>query len=378
MRLEVIRSRQEFRHIKPAWDELHTRSRTTHPFASSCWIDSWMQNMLQNTKFQQHDWHILTCWQGAQLVAGVPLFVTNYGLGQTGILRYLRPIGSDQNITEIRAPLLDPEYAHVSVILLKKQLKHLSQNYDLMRWPDLPLAPSEDQQYDAEHCVEEYILPLARTWDEFRGGLKRNIKESIRKCYNAPAREGLNLEFKADHGHLAIKQSMADFYRLHHLRSAAALQPKHRDYFANAAARRFIEAFIQDSHGIEPLLFSVWHGQQMVAARLGFVVNRALYLYFSGYDPSYARYSVMTRVVSESIQHAIAHGLDSVNLSPGTDPSKLRWHPQRQAYLSHAQQANSLRGRCMQHIHAWTAALRRPHINKSADVVNTALTPARS
>lgn len=371
MRAEVIRSQQEFNHIKPLWDELYTRSKCAHPFASSCWIDSWMQMMSCNSKFQQHEWHILAIWQGSRLVAGVPLFVTSYGFGQIRLIRYLRPIGSDKNITEIRAPLIDPDYARDALDLIHKRLTDLSQFYDLMRWPDLPLSAEESERYEPSHCVEEYILPLAATWEDFRAGLKRNIKESIRKCYNAPARDGVQLDFKAYREIGAIKERLSDFYRLHQLRAAADLQPRHRDYFETATARRFIETFVQSSSTAEPVLFSLWHNDQMIAARLSFINNQSLYLYFSGYDPSYGRYSVMTRLVTESIRYAIELSLSQLNLSPGTDPSKLRWHPQRQTYLSHEQRAISIRGYCLQKLSAVAKSFRRPLMAKSADVLST-------
>jgi hypothetical protein len=57
-----------------------------------------------------------------------------------------------------------------------------------------------------------------------------------------------------------------------------------------------------------------------------------MYLYYSGFDPTYRRYSVMTRVLAESIKYAIAEGINSINLSTGIDVSKTRWSPQATTY----------------------------------------------
>jgi hypothetical protein len=62
-----------------------------------------------------------------------------------------------------------------------------------------------------------------------------------------------------------------------------------------------------------------------VAARIGFVIGDSLYLYYSGFDPAWGKYSVMTTTVAEAIKYAIDQGLATVNLSPGTDVSKTRW-----------------------------------------------------
>jgi CelD/BcsL family acetyltransferase involved in cellulose biosynthesis len=74
-------------------------------------------------------------------------------------------------------------------------------------------------------------------------------------------------------------------------------------------------------------VFELKVADRVVASRLGFLLGDELYLYFSGFDPAMARYSVMTTTVAETIKWAIAQGVRFVNLSPGTDVSKTRWSP---------------------------------------------------
>ena len=71
-----------------------------------------------------------------------------------------------------------------------------------------------------------------------------------------------------------------------------------------------------------------------------------LYLYFSGYDPSWRKYGVMTLLVTETIKWAIEHGLQRVNLSTGNDQSKLRWKPYEIIFRDAVQIAPTARGRC--------------------------------
>ena len=88
---------------------------------------------------------------------------------------------------------------------------------------------------------------------------------------------------------------------------------------------------------------------EVVAARLAFVVGKSLYLYYSGFDPEWAKYGVSTTVMAEAVKYAIALGLSTVNLSTGTDPSKTRWgarpvtfqagvqtHPQVRSQIAYA------------------------------------------
>jgi CelD/BcsL family acetyltransferase involved in cellulose biosynthesis len=76
--------------------------------------------------------------------------------------------------------------------------------------------------------------------------------------------------------------------------------------------------------------------------RLGFQMGKTLYLYYSGWDAAYGRYSVMTTLLAETIKDAIARGLTSVNLSTGNDVSKTRWRPQEIRYHSRIEVAPGL------------------------------------
>jgi hypothetical protein len=69
-----------------------------------------------------------------------------------------------------------------------------------------------------------------------------------------------------------------------------------------------------------------------VAIRLALVAGRSLYLYYSGYEPAYAKYGVMTHVVAQAIRYAIENGFQTVNLSTGRDVSKTRWAPTKTTF----------------------------------------------
>jgi CelD/BcsL family acetyltransferase involved in cellulose biosynthesis len=86
-------------------------------------------------------------------------------------------------------------------------------------------------------------------------------------------------------------------------------------------------------------------GSHVVAMRLAFEVRDSLYLYYSGFDPAWARYSVMTTTVAEAIKYAIAKGLKTVNLSPTRDISKERWGPRQVDYRAAYELNRRLRSR---------------------------------
>jgi hypothetical protein len=66
-----------------------------------------------------------------------------------------------------------------------------------------------------------------------------------------------------------------------------------------------------------------------VSSRLGFVVGNVLYLHYSGFDPAWARYSVMNTTTAEALKYSITNGIKTVNLSLHRERSKLRWRPRQ-------------------------------------------------
>jgi len=103
---------------------------------------------------------------------------------------------------------------------------------------------------------------------------------------------------------------------------------EHPNRFAGAGLRQFLHEACGELAARDIVrLFQLTIGGRVVASRIGFEIGDSLYLYYSGFDPDWSKYSVMTTTVAEAIKYAIARGLKTVNLSPGNDVSKTRWSP---------------------------------------------------
>jgi CelD/BcsL family acetyltransferase involved in cellulose biosynthesis len=187
-------------------------------------------------------------------------------------------------------------------------------------------ALSESFVLERSEPVPDYVLPLPATWEAFRAGLSRNMKEALRKSVNAPKRDGVELTFRVETGAGA---SIERFLTLHHARAESTERKQHRDVFQSSQARAFLREYAAESAACGELrVFELWSGEMLVAVRVGFLLGPELYLYFSGEHPDFAKYSVLTRLVASTLEWAITHGLSLVNLSPGTDVSKTRWNPE--------------------------------------------------
>jgi CelD/BcsL family acetyltransferase involved in cellulose biosynthesis len=143
-----------------------------------------------------------------------------------------------------------------------------------------------------------------------------------------------------------MDEALRRFLVLHGKRAQTDGMVRHRNVFEGESAQRFLhEVCAQLAEQNIVRVFELKVGTEVVASRMGFVVGGSLYLYYSGFDPAWARYGVMTTTVAEAIKYAIAHGLRSVNLSPGTDVSKTRWSPRQRPIWQATQTANRWRSR---------------------------------
>src|SRR6185503_10434723 len=108
----------------------------------------------------------------------------------------------------------------------------------------------------------------------------------------------------------ALAQALSRVFELHAERARASNMADHADYLSSPSARGLLFELARSPEQSPRLrVFELVIGDQVVAARLGFLLGDELYLYFSGYKPEWGRYSVMTTVVAEAIKWAIAQQL---------------------------------------------------------------------
>jgi CelD/BcsL family acetyltransferase involved in cellulose biosynthesis len=138
------------------------------------------------------------------------------------------------------------------------------------------------------------------------------------------------------------------FFVLHAGRASANIGVRHRDVFDSPVSRAFLrDAVRRFCDRDRTRVFVVRVGGNVVAIRIGFALNGALYLYYSGYEMAFAKYSIMTTCVAEAIRWAIAERLEVVNLSTGLDAAKARWAPASTVYRCALLRPESPRGAFM-------------------------------
>lgn len=322
------------------------------PFTSPSWNLLWWKHLARRRPaiYDRLFSHVVRC--RGRLIAIAPMMLTHApgrGLWRT---RKLQFFGADPNLTEVRGLVTRPAHEAVVVEALDRHLDVHSKEWDWFEWSGLREGATAAHGLETSRGFErsalqrDFFLRLPADWAAFKSSRSRNIKESLRKCYNSLKRDRHEFIFRVNQNPAAVTGALERFFPLHRARSELRSTVSHADHFARDNSRQFIFEYALQPAQYNPLyVFELEIAGRVVASRLGFALGGELYLYYSGYLPEWGRYSVMTTLVAESIRWAIDNRFALVNLSTGDDESKRRWSPDEQAYSSLVRVGPSVRNR---------------------------------
>lgn len=333
LRVQLLKSPLELVLLASECDALARRMQPRSPFATSSWHGLWWAHYREDRLLVKDHFfvHTVRDEQGT-LLALAPLMLTERPSKGPLRSRSVAFFGGDKSVTELRGIVCAPESEGPVVRALLAHFNARGDDWDWFVWngvrkdSEAYAALSETKGFEWARETLDYTLPLAPTWEGFLSGRSRNIKESLRKCYNSLKRNGHVFNFRVVSEPAELLPALHRFFALHACRASSPNQIAHADVFAIPQARKLLlDLAARPSAELSLRVFQLEIAGSVVACRLGFVMGSELYLYFSGYEPSWAAYSVMTTTVAESIKWAIQSGYELVNLSPGTDVSKTRW-----------------------------------------------------
>lgn len=336
LRVIALREPAELEALAAEWERLAASLELRTPFTLPLWNLLWWKHFHEARRLIRDELCAYALRDDyGRLVAVAPMMCTErpgFGPFRT---RQLQFFGADPNITELRGLVCaEADEPRAYAALCRHLCSVEPRAWHWLQWPGLRSDPAaagaipDDLKVSVAGVVSDYCLPLPADWAQFRSQLPRNIKESLRKCYNSLQRDGHVFEFRRITRPEDSDAAIARFLALHSARAAAALPVRHRNVFASERSRAFLAEFAGGMAARGQLqVFEIAIGGEIIASRLGFTLGRTLYLYYSGYDPAWSRYSIMTTVLAEALRWAIAEGYACANLSTGSDVSKTRWHP---------------------------------------------------
>jgi CelD/BcsL family acetyltransferase involved in cellulose biosynthesis len=343
LRVERLPGLDSLAAVAREWDELDAELVPRTPFTSPLWNVLWWKHHRSARLFVRDELfvHVVRDQRG-RLLAVAPMMLTRRPALGPLQLRVVQCFGADVNVTELRGLVCRPQHW---AAVMEALTAHFAGSDTTCDWIDWGTVRDDDGAAGPalaragaigwEQQTPCYYLPLPASWSDFRARLHRNIKESLRKCYNSLARDRHAFSLRVVSDPAQSGEALETFFRLHRERGQLAGTVSHNDVFATQKDRDFLIDYAQQMASRDQLrVFQLVIGGQVVATRLGFLLGDELYLYYSGYDTRWSRYSVMTTVVAEAIKWAIDRRLRVVNLSTGYDVSKLRWAPKAMMFRS--------------------------------------------
>lgn len=348
-KIETITDFASLSTLEVEWEVLDAELQIRTPFTSPRWNKLWWQHFQRDSMkvLDRLRTFVLRNEAGA-LIAVAPMMLT-YRPGRLPIrLRELQFLGADQNMTEIRGMVCREHDHEAALAALAAHFTTIEREWDWIQWCGLP-APAPETVlpgFRKTRELQDFFIPLPETWDALRARLPRNIKESLRKCQNSLARDKVDWSLDIITEPEAVVTGLLRLLELHGMRADSQDMIAHLNVFARQEARAMIVDYVgQEAARGGACLFAMRIGDTYVAMRLGFLYERELYLHYSGYDPEWSRYSVMTSVVAGAIKWAIEKGMTRVNLSTGSDVSKTRWRPESVTFVEGHQVPHTWRSR---------------------------------
>jgi CelD/BcsL family acetyltransferase involved in cellulose biosynthesis len=172
--------------------------------------------------------------------------------------------------------------------------------------------------FDVVQEVEEVALylDLSQTWEAFLGGLGSKDRHELRRKIRRLERE-VAFEILRPEDGSSLSAGMEIFFALHRKSrkdKAEFMTPEMEAYFREISAR-FQE------RGWLSLSFLRLAGKE-VAAFFSFDFAGTEYVYNSGYDPEFARFSPGIVLAAHCIRQAIERGMTSFNFLRGREDYK--------------------------------------------------------
>ncbi|MBU8895069.1 hypothetical protein DRW03_02260 [Corallococcus sp. H22C18031201] len=352
LRVDKVETVEGLHALRSDWQRLAQAHGGGVPFTTWEWNATWWAHFRERRVSVRDGLFVLALRDASgALVAVAPLMRTERpGMGPLRA-RVLQFFGADPNVTELRGIVRDPAHEREVYAALADYLREHADEWDWMMWSGLRMDGDAARELaalaplSATREVPMFTLPLEGNWEAFKSTRSRNIKESLRKCYNSLKRDGHAFTFDVARERNEVAHALDTLLRLHRARSTATDTVQHRDVFDSVQASGFLKELCDRLSTQDRVrVFQLRIAGEVVAARVGFVLGSTLYLYYSGYDPRWGDYSVMTTTVAESLKYAFAEGFQVANLSTGRDVSKTRWSPDETVYHEALQLSPARRG----------------------------------
>jgi CelD/BcsL family acetyltransferase involved in cellulose biosynthesis len=357
--LSLLTTLAELYSLRAEWQELVNVAEGATVFQTWEWVTSWYEHFGHGKELL-----IFTVRnREGRLVALAPCSRSS---SATGSFRLLHLLGRGNELTEYVQILARPQYEQVVTRLLFDAWHRMSNQWDLFVLPVVPgdgafVAELRRQAEAQGYAVlgEEHVRmvrPLPESWERFYRSLRKSMKDNVNNYVNRLRRAGHREEMVVVEDPAELDQALDVFLDLHRRRAAARLGRQHNDYFSTRPNQEFLRTVARrlPRGTVWPCLLKV--DGQIVASQICLSHKGRLYLYYTGYDPAWARHGVMMILTRRCIERAIERGCRELDLLLGLDQDKLRWGAEPRPVFNLALASRRLRSRVAFHLYRFRQA----------------------
>jgi CelD/BcsL family acetyltransferase involved in cellulose biosynthesis len=322
-----ITSLAEARAFAPKWAKLAEAAGAKNPFVHPDWMMPWAERSVRSN---EQIW-LLAAQQNGHLVGVAPFYRRSWG---SGLAHSMQPWGTGRNSDLIELPqlLLDQGQPRNVARALVGRLCAEARLWD---WA---LVPLEDSLWFEPDWLPGAgsIIVLTRTVRasvvrhidaSSPPGVKRNIRESVRRAHNRLDRAYPGRWFiSRATSRSDILAAFPDLLSLHTARSRIAGKEIHSNVLkkeSNSSLLLAVLAASADRGGA--CIYRLLVDGHAMAALLVLRTAECSYFLLSGMSEPSWEYSPVTLLQSCAIDDAIKLDHRQVNLSTGPDTAKMRW-----------------------------------------------------
>jgi hypothetical protein len=282
--------------------------------------------------------HVLTVVEGDLLVGILPFFaIVRPSISL--LPKRLRPFGyagrlEPYDLTEeplvAILPGYESEVLNAAASWAQKGLDRGAWDCAILQWFGNTPRPSARGAQRFRKKVGPAHVALPETWDKFRKGLSKSMRDNLPYYGRLLTRKGHVWQAEMAEIGPDWNSAVSDLVRLHQLRACLSKDADRVDHLNELSHQDFLnavhDAFRREARSFIGLLRV---DGVVVAAQLYFEDDRTLVMSYSGFDLKWSSFSPLLVLQAEVIKKAIDRGIGRLDLLCGEAMWQERWQPRR-------------------------------------------------
>ena len=326
MELSLINNVEAWIQLEEAWDELVKKSVRPYPFLEFWYQFNWWQT-LGGGEWPRSESQlcIIAGYEGGILKGIAPLFISSKKdnpaglrfIGQVDITDYLDFIAAEEDLPVFLPAVLDFIDQNESIPVKNLFLENFQSDS-----PSLPILESASierkRTYSQQVLQPAPGITLPASWEDYLQSLDKKQRHEIRRKLRNVERD-YQTELYIVEDSAKVADEMRNFIGL-------MRNEEEKKKFLTKDTEAYLISLGQAAleKGRLCLAYLLLDGE-IAAGYLNFIAQNRLWVYNTGWNPEFSKYSPGWILLSKLIQRSIQQGLEEVDLMRGAEEYKYRF-----------------------------------------------------